>query len=119
MFGDPNFDVGQWLFRLGIVVVGVSLGVVLALLEKKHSKRLAIVQILLSVCVPILCGCYISWRRINGLAGYVDLEQIAEEIRMIQYGHTAPLILVGLYITLIASTTLTIQRIIVLRSHHK
>lgn len=82
--------------------------------RKKSIKSLAAIQIILSIVAPILMGCYIYNRKNNGAIICSDINQIADELQTIQYGNIAILLFIGLYILLIISSTLTIQKILAL-----
>lgn len=112
---EQNFDIEQWILRGCIILVSLSLGITLMVIERKKSiKSLAAIQIILSIVAPILMGCYIYNRKNNGAIICSDINQIADELQTIQYGNIAILLFIGLYILLIISSTLTIQKILAL-----
>lgn len=109
---STNFDLYQWIVRLCISIIGVSLGILL-LIKDKHSKKwLAIVQIALAIIVPVCTGVYIYLRKENGLVLCSDIEQIQYEIRMIQYGNIAPIVFLTLYSMFLINTAIVIKKLV-------
>ncbi len=113
-----NFDLGHWILRSCIILISLSLGITLMVASKKNAraKLLATIQIVLSILAPVRLGLFIYSRKNNGAVICSDLEQIADELSMVKYGNIAILLLIGLYILLIISSTLTIQKNLSLKS---
>ncbi len=118
-YSISNADINQWLLRLAIMAIGVGLGITLLVVGKRLAPKpnwLAIAQIALSLLVPTLVGFVLQTNRVNGAAGGTDWEML-----LYLLGHQSMfnvgMVLVGLYILLLVSTTLTTEKIIRLKTH--
>ena len=116
-YSISNADINQWLLRLAIMAIGVGLGITLLVVGKRLAPKpnwLAIAQIALSLLVPTLVGFVLQTNRVNGAAGGTDWEML-----LYLLGHQSMfnvgMVLVGLYILLLVSTTLTTEKIIRLK----
>ena len=109
-----NIDYIQWSIRAIIIHTCAILGIILFLISFKYTKKiskLAILQIFLSLAVPITVGLFLHERRIAGASCSCDWDQLADEITSIKNGAYSSLIIFLLYTLLISSTTLTVQKL--------
>ncbi len=111
----PNFDTTAWLLRICIVIICASLGLSLLLIGDKRAKILAVVQIILSLFIPFYTGYYLYDRKISQAVIRTDWEQSLDDFRA---APVASFLLIGPYITLIISTTVTIRHLIATKRHY-
>lgn len=94
-----------------IVVAGVIIGILLLVRRKRHLS-LGIIQIVFSICAPLLMSIYCYVSKKYGLAIESDLEFFANQLRFVQYGALMPLLLLVPYVVLIITSALSIKAIV-------
>lgn len=122
-----SFDYHQWIFRALIILVCAGFGIALLVKNLRHSRKISkiicfiFLQIALSFIVPISVGKFLQWRKITGaLSGCSsDWDQFAYEISTIKSGAMIAPIIMGSYVFLTITTTLTIQKLVMMNSTSK
>lgn len=108
-----NLDICSFLYVMIISIFGVILGIkLLTMKDDKTLNILSIIQIVSSICTPVLTVIIIEWNSNRGAAGLIGLNKISAIIKEAKNGEPIFfLTIIFLHTILISCTTLTIRAI--------